>query len=106
MSIETNRWIHKKSGKTRHYIDGWEEGAFNLKIKRNNRCEITSATLDGETISTIGASWLGGKLWADDQGKLHLDNLVYWDSFFTKEQMIQRLEEWIKAEGGLDFLTD
>lgn len=105
MTITTSAWTHPTTGQTRHYINDWAEQAFGLEIARYNTGNISSAALDGEHISNTKAARLGGKIWADDNGELHLDYVNGWYAFYTEAEMLEKLNAWIKAEGGLDFLT-
>lgn len=105
MTITTNAWTHPTTGQTRHYINDWAEQAFGLEIARYNTGNISSAALNGERISNTKAARLGGKVWADESGELHLDYMNGWGAFYTEAEMLEKLNAWIKAEGGLDFLT-
>lgn len=105
MTITTSAWTHPTTGQTRHYINDWAEQAFGLEIARYNTGNISSAALNGERISNTKAARLGGKVWADEAGQLHLDYINGWYAFYTEAEMLEKLTAWIQAEGGLDFLT-
>lgn len=105
MTITTSAWTHPTTGQTRHYINDWAEQAFGLEIARYNTGNIRSAALNGERISNTKAARLGGKVWADEAGQLHLDYINGWYAFYTEAEMLEKLTAWIQAEGGLDFLT-
>lgn len=105
MTITTSAWTHPTTGQTRHYINDWAEQAFGLEIARYNTGNIRSAALNGERISNTKAARLGGKIWADEAGQLHLDYINGWYAFYTEAEMLEKLTAWIQAEGGLDCLT-
>lgn len=104
MTIATSAWTNPRNGETRHYINGFWADMLGLNIDRYKSGNIRSASIDGEHISNGRASRLGGKLWADEQGNLHLD-YFNGDDFYTQAEALERITKYIAEHGGLDFLA-
>ena len=104
MTIATNAWINPRNGETRHYINGFWADMLGLEITRYNTGNISHASIDGEKIANGRAGRLSGKLWADENGNLHLD-YFNGDIFYTKAEALERITKYIAENGGLDFLA-
>lgn len=104
MTIATNAWTNPRNGETRHYINNFWADMLGLSIDRYKSGNIRSASIEGEHISNSKAWALSGKLWADTEGNLHLDNFNGSD-FYTKAEALERITKYIAENGGLDFLA-
>lgn len=104
MTIETNAWVHPKTGQTRHYINGFWEDMLGLHLEYYNTGNISYASIDGEKIANGRARKLSGKLWADETGKLHLDGF-YGSHVYSQAEALERITKYIADNGGLDFLA-
>lgn len=102
--ITTNPWIHPRTGETRYYINDFWADMLGLHIERYNTGNISYASIDGEKISNGTARRLSGKLWADENGNLHLD-YFNGEAAYTKEEALERITKHIAENGGLDFLA-
>lgn len=105
MTIATNAWINPRNAETRYYINGFWADMLGLHIERYNTGNISYASIDGEKIANGRAGRLSGKLWADENGNLHLD-YFNGDIFYTEEEALERITKYIAEHGGLDFLKE
>lgn len=104
MTIATNAWTNPRNGETRHYINDFWADMLGLHIERYNTGNISYASIDGEKISNGRAGRLSGKLWADENGNLHLD-YFNGDDFYTQAEALERITKYIAENGGLDFMA-
>lgn len=110
MSIATNSWIHPTTGATRYYIDfeEWETAAGITTDHSGNRHLPSAQGVPSKKVSRATLSKLRGfKVWADENGKITVDNFTNFYNFGVEdaEEFAQNLENYIVANGGLDFMA-
>lgn len=110
MSIATNSWIHPTTGAHRYYIDfeEWETAAGITKDDDGARHLPSAQGVPSKKVSRATLSKLRGfKVWADENGKITVDNFTNFYNFGVDDavEFAQNLEDYITANGGLDFMA-
>lgn len=110
MSIATNSWIHPTTGATRYYIDfeEWETAAGIITDHSGTRHLPSAQGVPSKKVSRATLSKLRGfKVWADENGKITVDNFTNFYNFGVEDaaEFAQNLENYINANGGLDFMV-
>lgn len=110
MTTATNSWIHPTTGATRYYIDfeEWETAAGITTDYNGARHMPAAKGVPSKKVSRATLSKLRGfKVWADENGKITVDNFTNFYNFGVEdaEEFAQNLENYITANGGLDFMV-
>lgn len=110
MTTATNSWIHPTTGATRYYIDfeEWETAAGITTDYNGARHMPAAKGVPSKKVSRATLSKLRGfKVWADENGKITVDNFTNFYNFGVEdaEEFAQNLENYITANGGLDFMA-
>ena len=110
MSIATNSWTHPTTGAHRYYIDfeEWETAAGITKDDNGARNMPAAKGVPSKKVSRATLSKLRGfKVWADENGKITVDNFTNFYNFGVDDasEFAQNLENYIVANGGLDFMA-